>query len=458
MVSSVKLLKENPDIREYYQTQCQYIIEDEAQDSSHIQQQLIELLSGKHKNVIRCGDINQAITTTFTNADVEGFYRFIESANHKVEMNSSQRCSKDVWQLANKVVKWGNQLLDKSFYPMLMAEVNGQNPIEPNGVQSQIFETTQEERNFVLSEIKKLLSTNPQASIGILLRNNYQAAEWESLINNAGLKVITRSEGLGKKAIFKTIFAILKFIEKPFSDKVLKDTFETLSKQGFYNPSTEIENQKDIITMNLDEVGDLDKFLWDMNYWLTVPTTNLAKLVLQIGLCYYKTEMEVANVFLISVLVERLNTKNNLSLLLEKLSDLAKRPNLSGFKFFSEEDTAVEQKGTIQIMTYHKSKGDEFEYVFLPEFSEGNLSLDIDKIKLKSSNMFTENIQALAPDYTPKTENELKEFIIAENLRLLYVAITRAKRKLYFSSTNKTKYFGKLKDNDISIIFENVLN
>ena len=47
------------------------------------------MLSGKHKNLIRCGDINQAITTTFSNADVDGFRNFIKNADTLVEMNYS---------------------------------------------------------------------------------------------------------------------------------------------------------------------------------------------------------------------------------------------------------------------------------------------------------------------------------------------------------------------------------
>ena len=54
-------------------------------------------------------------------------------------------------------------------------------------------------------------------------------------------------------------------------------------------------------------------------------------------------------------------------------------------------------------------------------------------------------------------ELELKEFNIAENFRLLYVAITRAKRRLYITVSQKSKYFNKMQDNDISIIFENLL-
>lgn len=108
LISSVKLLEENPDILAHYQDICHFVIEDEAQDSSAIQQRLIGLLSAKHKNLIRCGDINQAITTTFSNADVEGFRKFIASSNN-VSMNCSQRCTKDVWSLANNLVVYAEQ-------------------------------------------------------------------------------------------------------------------------------------------------------------------------------------------------------------------------------------------------------------------------------------------------------------------------------------------------------------
>lgn len=455
LVSAVKLLEENPDILNYYQNVCQFVIEDEAQDSSEIQQKLLNLLSGKYQNIIRCGDINQAITTTFANADVEGFYKFINNSD-KVMMNRSQRCTEDVWRLANKLVNYGG----KSFYNMMMQDVDGENPVEKNAVISEIFETGQEEKNFILSEIKKLLTKKPNATVGILLRNNFQVSEWESFINNAGFKVITRSESLGKKAIFKTIFAILKAIENPFSNGNLADTYQVLYEQGFYkkNFTSKIENcETDFITINPDDAGELSQFLWDINYWLFNSTIPVQELVSKIGLYYYNTDLEISNVYLISTLVARLNVKNDLSLLIQKLGELAKKPSLSGFKFFAEEDSAVEQTGTIQIMTMHKSKGDEFDYVFIPELTEKNLSLDIEKMKLKSSSLFMENVKAINPNYQKKSELELKEFNIAENFRLLYVAITRAKRRLYITVSQKSKYFNKMQDNDISIIFENLL-
>ena len=142
-----------------------------------------------------------------------------------------------------------------------------------------------------------------------------------------------------------------------------------------------------------------------------------------------------------------------------RLADLAKKPNLSGFKFFSEEDEEDKKslQGKVQIMTMHKSKGDEFNLVFIPEMSEKLFPLTLDSINLKSAD-FIELIKSLNPQYKKKSEFELKQEILAENLRLLYVAITRAKNQLIFSSCKKSKTrFGKLQPNAESVIFKDLL-
>lgn len=458
---SVKLLEENKDVREYYQNICQVVIEDEAQDSSSVQQKLIELLSGKYNNLIRCGDVNQAITTTFTNADVEGFLNFINTSD-KVSMDFSQRCTPQVLDLANKLVNFGNKLIPNSFYKIYMKPVEGKNPISENAIYSNVFETNSEEKKYILSQIKSIMKKTPDATIGILLRSNYQVIAWDNMINNAGYKTITRSDSLAHKSIFRTIFAILKFLVKPFDNKVVSQTYRTLYEEGFYKNdlSPEIENfPTDFISSDVDDIEntELSIFHWDMNYWLSMSNMPSNDLVTKIGLYYYYTEIEKSNVYLVSTLVARLNTKNDLEDLVSKLSALAKKSSLSGFKFFSEEDTSEVQTGKIQIMTLHKSKGDEFDYVFVPELSEKSLSLDISQMALKSSTTFMENVKALNPEYKKKTELELKEFTLKENLRLLYVAITRAKKKLYITSSQKAKFYGKVQQTQPSIIFEDLV-
>ncbi len=463
LIMSVKLLENNPDILEYYQKICEYIIEDEAQDSSGVQQRLIGLLSGKHKNLIRCGDINQAITTTFSNADVEGFRNFIQTADTTVEMNHSQRCTQAVMDLANKLVDFGNTILPKAFFTSYMKGVEGKNPISENAIFSNVFENTFAEKNFILKEIKNILTKNKNATIGILLRNNYQVNSWAEFINNAGLKSITRSESLGQKGVFNTIFSILKFIQNPFDNEIVVSTYETLADLGFYKPRLQLEiraSEIPFVEKNGDDIesNDLAQFLWDMQYWLNSSTLPLEELVIRIGLFYYTSDIEKSNVYLIATLVKRLNSTGKFDLTLQRLEELAKKPTLSGFKFFSEEEDKDAMKGKVQIMTLHKSKGDEFDYVFLPEMAEKNLSIDVNQAKLKASSLFMEEVKSFNPEYKRKTEMELKEFNSEESLRLLYVAITRAQRKLYITTSSKAKGWGnKETEQEPSIIFHNII-
>ena len=459
LLLSVKLLEQHPDVLKHYQDICEYIIEDEAQDSSGIQQRLIGLLSGKHKNLVRCGDINQAITTTFSNADVEGFRNFIQSADTLVEMNYSQRCTQAVMDLANKSVLWGSSLLPKSFFKSMMKGVEGKNPISENAIVSHVFEKNFEEKNYILREIKNILTNNKDATIGILLRNNFQVANWTSFINDAGFKTITRSESLGQKGVFNTIYSVLKFLQTPFDNEAILAVYEKLSELGFYKQRLHLEIKActtPFIMKNGDDIESnaLAQFLWDMQYWLNSSTLPLEELVIKIGLFYYTSEIEKSNVYLIATLVRKLNAGSTYDLTLERLEALSKRPSLSGFKFFSEEEDSNATKGKVQIMTLHKSKGDEFEYVFIPELSEKALSIDVNQATVKSQTLFMEKVRGFNPKYKIKSELELKEFSAEESLRLFYVAVTRAKKKLYITTYTKTKSFGKEQHQEPNSVFE----
>lgn len=461
LLFSVKLLEENPDILKYYQELCHYVVEDEAQDSSAIQQRLIELLSSKHKNLIRCGDINQAITTTFSNADVEGFRKFIGTSETKVSMDRSQRCTKDVWTLANNLISFAQKSphSKNAFYNIAMRPVEGKNPSSSNAIVPLVMENEFVEKNYILKQIKNLLTKTPKATVGILLRNNYQVASWTKFINNAGLKTITRSESLEQKGIFRTIFAILKIILNPFDNLNIADNYDTLAELGHCKSNlyqTIKECPKPFIEMNVDDMNNaaLEQFYWDLIYWLSFSSLPAEELAIKIGLHYYSSEIEKSNVYLISTLIKRLSANyKKYSELIERLGELAKKPNLSGFKFFSEEEKSDREilEGKVQVMTLHKSKGDEFDYVFLPEMTEGNLSLAFENVSLKKNARFMEDVRELNPNYKAKSDDDLKEFLLAENLRLFYVAVTRAKQKLYITANKSAKYN---KEPEPSVIFK----
>ena len=465
LTGAVKILEDNPDILEYYQNQCQFIIEDEAQDSSLVQQKLITLLSGKFHNVIRCGDVNQSITATFSNADVEGFRKFL-TQNPNVSMNSSQRCTKDVWELANKLVQATGQNPEnqQAFYKMYMQPFEDKNP-QPygnGGVLAKIFDNTTDEKNFILKTIKDILAKNPNATIGILLRNNYQVSDWQNLLENSGLSVITRNQCLEQKTIFRAIFAVLKMVLTPFNNDVISEGYQTLTELGFYKRGCEkdIKNyENSFITLNSDNIEsvELQQFYWDLNYWVSLCYLQPNEIAIKAGLHFFNSEIEKSNIYLISTLIKRICIKDNsLEYAINTLKELSKKPTLSGFKFFSEEDEDDKTflQGKIQIMTMHKSKGDEFNLVILPEMSEKNLTLSIDNISLKSSS-FIESVRTLNPNTNRKSDYELKKEILSENFRLLYVAITRAKNKLVITSSKNSKNkYGKVQNNEPCKIFE----
>lgn len=469
LTGSVRVLEENPDILAHYRNICEYIIEDEAQDSSGIQQRLIELLSGKHKNIIRCGDVNQSITSTFSNADVEGFRKFI-TENNNVSMNCSQRCTKDVWKCANKLVEISleNKDSSNSFFKMFMQPVEGKNPIETNAVEGEIFDSAIDEKNHILQIIKNTLAKHPDYTVGILLRYNYQVANWQNLIENSGLKVITRNQCLEQKSIFRAIFAAMKIVLKPFDNNNIAENYEILAETGLYKRglgSEILKYENPFIRVNADCINNivLEQFYWDINYWVSLcylPPNELA-IKLATSLNIFKSEIEKSNICLISTLIKRICIKNNpLEYAIQRLSVLSKKPNLSGFKFFSEEDNEDKKslQGKVQIMTMHKSKGDEFNLVFIPEMDNRNLPLTISSITLKSAD-FIEKIKAFNPEYKKKNDYELKQEMLSENLRLLYVAITRAKNKLYITTSTKAKTkFGKEQVKQPNIIFESLLN
>ena len=465
LLYSVQLLERFEDVREYYQNICHFIIEDEAQDSSSLQQRLINLLSAKHGNLIRCGDINQAITTTFSNADVEGFWRFIEESRN-VSMDCSQRCTKDVWTLANNLISWSEtkEFLKGSFYPMFMRPVEGRNPVVKNAVEGLVFPSPKEEKDFIVKEIRDIIKHDPKATIGILLRSNYQVNLWASHIESCGLKTITRTECLAQKLIFRVIFALLKVVLTPFDNETCANAYEILSELGAFklkNTNYIREAKIPFVQFNPDEITDVEfsRFYWEILYWISQTSLTPEELAMKIGLYYFNTEIEKSNVYLIATLVKRLslNTQGGLKGIVAQLEELSRKNRVSGFNFFSQEDENDKGffEGKIQIMTMHKSKGDEFDYVFIPELTERNLTFEVSELKLKPSDNFNENLRRLSPEYKPKSQKDMMKQILTENLKLLYVAITRARKHLYISTYEKQRPNDKY--TKVNIIFRELL-
>ena len=465
----VRILEENKDIADYYQSACVYLIEDEAQDSSSIQQKLLSILSAKHKNLVRCGDINQAITTTFTNADLDGFRSFVEQSQN-VTMDHSQRCARGIYSFANDLIDISLSVddLKHSFFPVKMMPVKGRNPERQDALAVLFFEDYKQEKNFILEQIRKIFAADVNASVAILVRNNYHIEDYSEFLSDYGYAVITKNDTLESQSVFSLIYAILKFCAHPWQNEHVLHFYRVLAKQKLIKfQSSDEEFIKNLsspfILLSQDDLKSeaLIQLLWDLNYWLQMSYLDIEEFAIKSGCYYCSSEIEKSNVYMVALLLKRLSIQyKNQSNLLEKLEELSKRPVLGKFKFFNDEDKDSDSfcKGKIQIMTYHKSKGDEFDYVFIPQLCEDILPLDLKNIKIKSKERFLESVKALKSNYKRKDEYQLKRFIAEENMRLLYVAVTRAKQKLYITCAKKYKRYSKVKDVKPSLIFEKVLS
>lgn len=439
LLYSLKLLRENSDVLSYYQDLVHIIIEDEAQDSSFVQQNLIRLLGGKYNNIIRCGDINQAITSTFTNSDVKGFKEFINNSKN-VEMDRCQRCATGVLDCANNTVKYANSHNVDAFSKLIMKPVENKNIVDKFAVTTSIFNEEQEETTFILDKIRSIYKKDKDASIAILLRSNFAIEKWDKLLNDNLIKTYKNSDSLINNSVYRLTLYILEYIINPFDLDLIKKIALELYEIGYFK----YESYK--YAQNLDKAlflkEDFDEPLfWDLTHFLFKNHYSIYDLVVEIGENYFYNSKEIENVPLVAAIAQKIsNQSQSFEQTVEKMRTIQYKTNFSNIKFYTSEDKS-KTASKVQIMTLHKSKGDEFDYVFIPELTQDNLCLNVNELKLKENSKFIQKVK-----YEPKTDDILKKEIVEENYRLIYVGITRAKKKLYLTSAQKYKYYAKVKD------------
>ena len=432
---ALRLLEENESVREYYQNLAKIIIEDEAQDSSPIQQEIIKILGGKWGNIVRCGDVNQAITATFSNSDVKGFKKFIKE-NYNVEMNKSQRCGVEIINLANETIDYAKQVAPEAFLDVKMHPVEGKNSTNKDAISLKVFENEKEEKDFILNEIKNIKKKYPEKSIGVLTRSNWALNNWAEFLEGNYIKTAKNFDTLNNNLVFRVVLAIFSFICDPKHKKTLLESLEILLDLPQYQGEREIltfAKNEDFLSQN----GEKYQLWWDLKYFLCKNSPTPMELVLEIGNYYFKNTLENSNIAMVYTVVENLyKTQKTFEATVLRMREIANKINKSVNFFKEEKQTQNEQE--VRIMTLHKAKGDEFDFVFIPELSVDNLALKNEDVELKENTKFLRAIKT-----NPKSEEELRQEIADENFRLLYVGITRAKLKLYISCAKTYKVYKK---------------
>ena len=135
-------------------------------------------------------------------------------------MECSQRCAKDIYALANRLVTETQNFSDVAgaFYQTLMKPVEGKNPVSVNAVETENFDDFNDERAYIISKIREIYKKDKNADVAILLRSNFQIEEYSRFLANSGFDVVTRSDSLDRQPAFRLILGLLKFVHSPWDN------------------------------------------------------------------------------------------------------------------------------------------------------------------------------------------------------------------------------------------------
>ena len=493
LILAYKALSIDEDLKIKYQNKYQYVFEDECQDSNEIQGKIIGLICEEHNNLVRVGDINQSITGTFSSSDPKFFKEFIDSSDYCYRMDMSNRSSKDIINLANELTRYVTQNLQPECRDALeqmdiktVPKNKGykENP-KPDKYQIsyKYYKTFDKEIEQTVKFVRNIHKRYPDKSIGILVPYN----DHINLVAKELIKEDLEFEELGpnslrKRRIIDNIAIIIDFIlncdekEKLIEvlDKVYIKTDNKEGKKDFLQLLRETnltveellydeECTKELI---IDTDSDLyESFLFGLKNLKNIieyPLTRIDKLILFIGNSMMMEDEERAIVDYLGFYVKYLLAENNsmnLQQIYNLLSDRKNRVFSYIIEVVSEINGYEALPGSITVCNYHKSKGLEWDCVFLLGMTQFNFPDNIyekfqcdkwylkEKYKNPESNIKAEIDFMLHGEVTKNYAKEIKENLIKEKIRLLYVGITRAKEMLILSASEKNSATDRNKQN-----------
>ena len=483
LILAYKILSMDEDLKRKYQNKYEYVFEDECQDSNEIQGKIIGLICEEHKNLVRVGDINQSITGTFSSSDPKFFKEFIEESDFCYKMDMSNRSSKDIINLANELVRYVTQNLQEECRDAL-EEMNiktvpknmgyKENP-EPDKYQInyKYYETFDKEIEQSVKFVRNIHKKYPDKSIGILVPYN----DHINLVAKELIKEDLEFEELGpnslrKRRVIDNIALIIDFIlncdnidklievlDKVYiktDNKEGKKDFLQLLKENNYTVENLLYDKDCSKNIIIDINSDLyESFLYGLESLKNIieyPLTRVDKLILFIGDTLLIEKEERAIVDYLGFYVKYLQSENNninLQQIYNLLSDRKNRVFSYIIEIVSEINGYEPYPGSITVCNYHKSKGLEWDCVFLLGMTEFNFPDNIyqkfqcdkwylkEKYKNPQANIKAEIDLMLQGEVTKNYPKEIKENLIKEKIRLLYVGITRAKEMLILSASAK---------------------
>lgn len=434
-----ELYRMYPDILEMYQDKFKYIMVDEYQDTNHIQYLLVQMLAKKHRNLCVVGDEDQSIYS-WRGADISNILDFEkdfpESAVVKLEEN--YRSSGTIVNAATAVVKNNTQRKDKTLFTN-----------NPEGDLIQVREEKNEydEARYVAKNIQTLLNSGEASAqdIAIFYRTNAQSRVLEEQLRTLGIAYrIFGGIRFYERMEIKDVLSYMKVSVNPADDMAAKRIINTPARGLGKTTVEKIEEvaaaekipflqaiEKCILArhFNAGTTGKLRRFL-DLLIELTSAKDQF-KLQDFYHIVLDRTEYVAALKKEDSP--EAQSRLENLDELDNAIAQFIKeRGEEAGLQTFLEEmglasevDSLDQEQQSVTMMTIHISKGLEFPFVFIVGCEE---------------NLFPSG-RSLDQDGVEDVEEER---------RLCYVAMTRARKKLWMTYTKVRRVWGQEQFNPAS--------
>lgn len=426
---TVELFKKNPEVLEFYQRKFKYIMIDEYQDTNRAQYEFSRLLAFMYKNICVVGDDDQAIYT-WRGADIRNILDFEKDyPNTKViKLEQNYRSKSNILEAANSVIKNNTERKDKA----LRTDSEAGEKIKVYRAYSDT-----DEAEFVANTIKRLKEEEDRKfkDFAILYRTNAQSRNFEDTFIKrdipyriiGGLKFYDRKE-------IKDIMAYLKLISNPSDDISLQriinvpkrsigDTtvakiaeFAASIDDDMYNVLLDIEN---VPGLTQRSISSINKFTALIEKFMTNKETMTVSEVINSVLkdTGYLSELQNSKEVEDETRIENLKELVSAAVEFENSSeDKSLAAFLEKTTLVSDVDNFDENADTVVLMTVHSAKGLEFPVVFMVGMENG---------------IFPGNASFDDP----------KE--MEESRRLCYVGITRAREKLFMTSAELRRVFGR---------------
>lgn len=407
LLEAVLILKKYPEIKHEYQNRWQYIHIDEYQDTNEVQYELTKLLVGKDENICVVGDTDQNIYS-WRGANIKNMLHFEKDfpSAKIVMLEQNYRSTKTIIEAANCIIEKNQYRVPKNLFTE-----------NEEGESIAICEAFDEqaESMYVANKIDELLEKIDPEEIAVLYRANFQSR----VLEESFLQKQIPYQVLGTKFFDrKEIKDVLAYLRASYNQENLSDIKRIINFParglGKVTIVKLFSGQKNELPKKTqDKIDNFYKILNDIFEFAekNKPSDIVKFIIEKTGI---KTELEsgsnddlekLENIMeLVTLALKYDNQINGVEKLLEDAS------------LYSDQDTLLQKSRGVRLMTVHASKGLEFKYVF---------------------------VTGLEQDLFPHTKDgsrvkEDKE----EERRLFYVAITRAREKLFLTYASLRTIFG----------------